>query len=177
MARRLGIPDQRAHGERTPAGKAEIISTFDARQTMMIGDGANDSLAFDAAGCRGTPVIDRGFLEHKADFYFLGSGIRGIRLLFEVGTVRKLLIRRVFAFALAYNVSAVSLSLCGLMNPLLAAILMPVSSLISLALAGSGFPAEYRPAAPGSEPEDPSSSHGDTSSSCRFQLADRKLMC
>ena len=37
----------------TPDQKAEWIRAHDAEHTLMIGDGANDSLAFDAAGCRG----------------------------------------------------------------------------------------------------------------------------
>ena len=49
----------------------------------MLGDGVNDSLAFERAMCRGTPVIHRGALEQKADFYYLGRGIGGIRALFR----------------------------------------------------------------------------------------------
>jgi Cu2+-exporting ATPase len=41
---------------------------------------------------------------------------------------RRSAVRRVFAFALTYNIAAASLALAGLMNPLLAAVLMPLSS-------------------------------------------------
>ena len=46
-----------------------------ARTRSISGDGANDSLAFDAALVTGTPVVDRSLLESKADFYTLGSGL------------------------------------------------------------------------------------------------------
>src|SRR5581483_9438020 len=103
-----------------------------------IGDGANDSLAFNAAWCTGTPAIDRGLLEHKADFYFLGRGLAGIRQLLETTDIRRQTVRRVIAFALLYNFAAVAISLTGAMSPVVAAVLMPLSSLFSLALVFTG---------------------------------------
>ena len=56
----------------------------------MLGDGANDTLAFAAAFARGTPVVHRGLLESRADFYYLGRGLAGLRRLFEVNaTLRR----------------------------------------------------------------------------------------
>jgi Cu2+-exporting ATPase len=39
----------------TPEEKRDWVLAHDARDTLMLGDGANDSLAFDAAFARGTP--------------------------------------------------------------------------------------------------------------------------
>jgi len=105
----------------------------------MIGDGANDSLAFDRALCRGTPVIHRGVLERKSDFYYLGSGIGGIRALFAVNDVRRRTQTVILVFSVAYNVVAVGWALAGRMNPLIAAVLMPANSLVALALASAGM--------------------------------------
>ena len=41
----------------------------------------------------------------------------------------------VFLVAVLYNVAAIGLCLAGLMNPLLAAVLMPLSSLVTTTLA------------------------------------------
>jgi Cu2+-exporting ATPase len=101
----------------------------------MIGDGANDSLAFDAATCRGTPAIERGLLEHRADFFFLGRGLSGIRKLLEAGHVRRRAIKYVLGFAVLYNVVVVGVALAGRMNPLVAAVVMPASALVTLAIA------------------------------------------
>jgi Cu2+-exporting ATPase len=101
----------------------------------MIGDGANDSLAFDQSLCTGTPAIDRGLLEHKADFYFLGRGLLGIGELFRVAAQRRRAIRAVLGFAIVYNAVAGGICLAGKMSPLLAAILMPLSSVVTLGLA------------------------------------------
>jgi Cu2+-exporting ATPase len=105
----------------------------------MIGDGANDSLAFNASWCTGTPAIDRGLLQSKSDFYFVGRGLSGIRDLLLVAAQRRAAARLVIGFAIAYNVGAITLSLAGLMNPVLAAVLMPSSSVVALALVAFGL--------------------------------------
>ena len=107
--------------------------------TLFLGDGANDSLAFDRAAVRGTPVINRGVIEHKADFFMLSRGLGGLLDLFALTRVRNRAVRSVFAFALLYNAAAVAVCLAGLMNPLLAAILMPLSSLATLGIVQGCF--------------------------------------
>ncbi len=139
MMRALGLPAEQGFGEATPAEKAAWIQRHDARDTLMLGDGANDSLAFDAAFARGTPVIHRGVLEGKADFYYLGRGLAGIRRLFEVNEARRRTQAWLLGFSVAYNLLAVGLAVAGRMNPLLAAILMPVSSLATLAIVAVGM--------------------------------------
>jgi Cu2+-exporting ATPase len=139
MARALGIPVNRAVGEVSPADKAAWVQLFDVQDTLMLGDGANDSLAFDAAFARGTPVVHRGVLEGKADFYYLGQGIGGLRRLFAVNASRRRTQLWLLIFSVAYNCLAVGLAVTGHMNPLIAAILMPVSSLLSLAITGAGM--------------------------------------
>ncbi len=53
--------------------------------------------------------------------------------------IRRRAIRRVFVCAVCYNGVTVSLALAGLVNPLVAAVAMPVSSLLSLAPATVGM--------------------------------------
>ncbi len=134
MAAALGITAAHGCAEVTPEGKARWVSRLDSRDTLMLGDGANDSLAFDAAFVRGTPVVHRGVLEAKADFYYLGRGIAGIRRLLEVNDARRRTQAGLLVFSVAYNLVAVGLAAAGHMSPLLAAVLMPVSSLLSLAI-------------------------------------------
>jgi Cu2+-exporting ATPase len=132
MANSLGLDDTRFIAEMSPESKASIVQKLGGDSVLMIGDGGNDSLAFNESSCRGTPVIDSGLMEHKADFYFMGRGLRSIRGLFEIGHVRKRAVAQVFAFAVLYNIIAVGICLQGNMNPLLAAILMPISSIVTL---------------------------------------------
>jgi Cu2+-exporting ATPase len=83
-----------------------------------------------------------------ADFYFLSRGLGGVRALLSTAATRRRVVRAVVAFAIACNVVAIALSLAGEMSPLLAAVLMPASSLGSLAIvvAGSRSATDARPA-------------------------------
>lgn len=139
LTRELGLEAEAGRGELTPYGKADWVAEHAAQDALMLGDGANDSLAFDRALCRGTPVIHRGILAEKADFYYLGCGIAGIRTLFEVNDARRRTHAWLLVFSVAYNLLAVGLAVAGHMNPLLAAILMPVSSLVTLLIVGWGM--------------------------------------
>lgn len=138
MAAALGIAAENAVAGATPMQKAAWVQAMDRRDTLMLGDGANDSLAFDAALVRGTPVIHRGVLEGKADFYYLGQNLSAIRLLFEADEQRRRIQRRLLFFSVAYNLIAVGLAAAGRMNPLIAAILMPLSSLATLGIVMGG---------------------------------------
>ncbi len=139
LARALDVPTESAWGGQSPQDKAVRIVAGGAEETLMLGDGANDSLAFDRALCRGTPVVHRGALQEKADFYYLGRGIDGIRALLEVNDARRATQVFLLVFMVAYNLAAVSLAATGHMNPLFAAVLMPLSSLATLAIVGMGL--------------------------------------
>jgi Cu2+-exporting ATPase len=139
LAQELGLPSGSGWGNLTPQAKAAWFAGERANAALMLGDGANDSLAFDRALCRGTPVIHRGLLEQKADFFYLGHGIGGIRALFEVDAVRRRTQRVILIFSIAYNLLAVGLAVAGRMNPLVAAILMPVNSLSTLGIVTLGM--------------------------------------
>jgi Cu2+-exporting ATPase len=103
-----------------------------ARRTgpvIMVGDGVNDAAAMAAA--------DVAFAVHggaeaslaTADAFTTRPGVA--RVVEAVAGARRTLaaIRRGIAFSLAYNVIGVGLCMAGLVSPLLAAILMPLSSL------------------------------------------------
>ncbi len=139
LARELDLPPEHAIGGLSPQAKADWLVAHGADRTLMLGDGANDSLAFDRALCRGTPVIHRGVLERKADFYYLGRGIGGLRALFEVDVLRRRTQFAILVFSIAYNVLAVGLAVAGRMNPLLAAALMPINSLLTLVIVTGGM--------------------------------------
>lgn len=139
MAVALGIPEANAVAGATPAEKARWVQRLDRRDTLMLGDGANDSLAFDAAFVRGTPVVHRGVLEGKADFYYLGRGLDGLRRMFAVNDTRRRTQLVLIVFSIAYNCTTVALAAFGHMNPLIAAVIMPASSLLSLFIVGIGM--------------------------------------
>lgn len=142
LMRELGLPADNGYGELSPREKADWFAEHP--EALMLGDGANDSLAFDRALCRGTPVIHRGVLAQKADFYYLGRGIAGIRALFEINDARHRTQVALLVFMVAYNLCAVGMAVSGNMNPLIAAILMPTSSLATLAIVAWGMRGVWR---------------------------------
>jgi Cu2+-exporting ATPase len=78
-------------------------------------------------------------LGSKADFYYLGQGIGGVRALFEVDDARRRTQAALLVFMVAYNLTAVGLAASGHMNPLFAAVLMPLSSAATLAIVWMGL--------------------------------------
>ncbi len=138
-AAQLSLPRERWQHSLTPEQKAAWVASHDAQSTLYVGDGANDSLAFDAACCAGSPVTGRSFLEHKADFYFLGHSMRFATGLLDIAAQHRRAVHRVFAFAVSYNVATVVAGLMGHLSPLAAAILMPLSSVATLSLVALTF--------------------------------------
>lgn len=138
-AAQLSLPRDHWQHSLTPEQKAERVAAHDAQNTLYIGDGANDSLAFDAAHCAGSPVTGRSFLEHKADFYFLGHSMRFATGLLDIAAQHRRAVHRVFGFALSYNIATVVAGLMGHLSPLAAAVLMPSSSVVTLSLVAFTF--------------------------------------
>jgi Cu2+-exporting ATPase len=138
-ARALDLPESAALGGMDPEAKARWVEA-DGGGVLMLGDGANDSLAFERAACRGTPVVHRGLLESKADFYYLGKGLAGVRELLETADVRNRVVRNVFTTSVIYNVASVSAALAGWINPFIAAFLMPAISVFTLVMVVTGLP-------------------------------------
>jgi len=139
IAHQIGLAEKDAHGGMSPQGKADWLREHRALPALFIGDGANDSLAVDEAFCSGTPVTGPSILEPKADFHFFGRGLQAIRVLFETERKRRGILRRIFTFAIAYNLTAICVCLMGHMSPLVAAVIMPLSSLVSIGTASSNF--------------------------------------
>ena len=127
-ATELGIPAERARGGLTPEAKAARVRVLDDHDTLMVGDGLNDSPSFEAALCAATPAVDRPVLPGKADFFFLGDGIAAIRRSLLAAQHLRRVVRDNLVLAVLYNVAAVGLCLAGVVTPVVAAIIMPVSS-------------------------------------------------
>jgi Cu2+-exporting ATPase len=128
VAETVGISPEFASSSLDPGQKASRIRELDEHDTLMIGDGLNDSPSFDAALCSATPAVDRAVLPQKADFYFLGDGISAVRRSLEGARRLRGVQRDNLVFAVVYNLGAVALCLTGHVDPLVAAILMPLSS-------------------------------------------------
>jgi len=139
----LGMPTEVCIGGQSPEQKAAYVREHDPAATLLVGDGLNDQVAMREAACSGTPAVDRPFMASRCDFYFVSPGLHpvvhvspGLHPVVQILRVSDTLaqvVRRILAFAITYNLVAVALAMAGLMRPWVAAVLMPLSSLITLA--------------------------------------------
>lgn len=142
VAEHLGLAEGNWRAEMLPEEKRAWIFSLGARETLMVGDGANDALAFDESVVCGAPLTSRGVLEQRADFFFVGKGLAGIRRLMTTAIYRRRAIRRAVGFGISYNVVAIALCLAGWMHPLVAAVLMPLSSIVAVMIVFRSQPPE-----------------------------------
>jgi Cu2+-exporting ATPase len=131
----LGLAESDVQGGVTPERKlAEIERLADEGTVVMVGDGVNDA----AAIARATVGIGvKGGAEAcmaAADVFMAAPGLTPLVRLMD-GSARTLgVIRRCLWVSCFYNLIGAVLAMTGLINPMLAAIIMPVSS-ISVVLA------------------------------------------
>lgn len=127
----LGFATEDIHGALSPEAKLELVESLrsPAAPVVMVGDGVNDSAAMAAAS---VSVGVHGGAEAclaAADVFLARPGLTPLRELVEGAERTVRVIRRNFAFSLAYNAIGTTLAILGLLTPLVAAVLMPISSL------------------------------------------------
>ena len=128
-ARGLGFAEGRALGGLSPQDKAALVARTDRQDTLYVGDGVNDALAFQAALCAGTPAVDRPVMPGRSDFFLTGEGLQPLRLALAEAFRLRRAVQGLLAVSLAWNVLVVAACLAGWMTPLRAAVAMPLSSL------------------------------------------------
>ena len=134
VGRALGLPAARCLGGVSPEGKLAAVQRARTRgPVVMVGDGVNDAAALAAASCG---IAVSGAAEaaiEAADVYLSSPAIGGIADAARGARDTLATIRRSLKISLAYNSIAGILAISGLIHPLLAAVLMPLSSLSVLA--------------------------------------------
>lgn len=134
-AHSLGIPAEHAIGGATPEEKLHRVTQAALLGPVaMVGDGVNDAAALAAAT---VGIAVRGGAEASlaaADAYLSKPGLTLIVDLVHASRRTLSVIRTNLAASLFYNVLAATLAITGTITPLIAAILMPVSSLTVLTL-------------------------------------------
>jgi Cu2+-exporting ATPase len=133
VGRTLGVPDSLCHGGLDPEAKVDYVRAT-VGPVVMVGDGVNDSAALAAASV-GIATRDGAEASLEAAPVYLGRpGLGPLLELLDGSRATMRAIHRNFAVSLFYNAVSVGLAAAGLINPLVAALLMPLSSLSVIGL-------------------------------------------
>jgi len=130
----LGLDPARCAGGISPEMKlARVEAARASGPVVMVGDGVNDAAAIAAATC-GIAVSGAAEVAiEAADVYLRSPSIEAIAATAEGAIATLATIKRSLRISLAYNLTAGTLAALGVIHPLLAALLMPASSLTVLA--------------------------------------------
>ena len=136
VAKRVGIEPRRAVGDATPEEKLRLVERVSAcGPVVMVGDGVNDAAAIAAAS---VGIAVHGGAEASlaaADVYLTRPGLAPLVELVDGARRTMAVIRYGIWWSLGYNLIGVTLAMLGLINPLVAAVMMPASSLTVLLVA------------------------------------------
>lgn len=136
VAHAVGIDGVDAHGGLSPEDKLEFVRRTDlARPVLMVGDGVNDLAALAAADVGIAVRNGSQASHHVADVCLAARGLRPLERFVEGARSTMRAIRVNLVISIAYNALGGALAFAGLVNPLVAAILMPLSGLTVLVLA------------------------------------------
>ncbi len=135
VADQLGGEFERLVGGASPEQKSQIVEeAMHDGPVVFVGDGVNDAAALQ---CASVGVAAHGGAEASlaaADVYLTEPGLTPlVELIAGARRTRHVVLRNILT-ALSYNAIAASLAMAGLITPILAAFLMPISSLTVLTL-------------------------------------------
>ena len=147
VGRSLGLPPERCRGGVDPEGKlARVEAVLERGPAVMVGDGVNDAPALAAAS---VGVAVHGGAEvalGAADVFLSRDGVAPVVELVRGARRTYRVLAGNIAFSLAYNCIGATLAVTGHLNPLVAAVLMPISSLVVVT---SSFRFAFGPRRPG----------------------------
>lgn len=135
VAKEVGI--ENAMGSVSPEAKADQVRALrDANdlRVVMVGDGVNDAAAL---ACADVGIAVHGGAEaslEAADIYLTTQGVGPLVSLVSLSAHTMRTIHMSLFFSVCYNAIAAALAMTGTINALIAAIIMPISSLTVVAM-------------------------------------------
>ncbi len=135
VAEQLGILPEHVLGEAAPEDKQRFIRERrrEHRSVVMVGDGVNDAAALQTAHVGIAVHGGSSASMVAADVFLTRPGLEPVIELLEGARNVMRTVRRNLAISLLYNLAGAAAAMLGLVDPLVAAIAMPLSSLVVVA--------------------------------------------
>jgi Cu+-exporting ATPase len=117
--------------EQKPHDKKWFIENLErsGKKTLMLGDGLNDAGALMSSSVGIAVTDDIGYFTPGADAILEGKSLQQLPKLLKMARYMKNIIWFSFAISVVYNIVGLSFAVQGKLNPIIAAILMPSSSI------------------------------------------------
>lgn len=138
--RQLLGPNTDLYFNQQPADKLTIIEALQKKgsKTVMIGDGLNDAGALKQSHVGIAITDDTNNFTPASDAILDASKLPQLEQFIQLAKANKVIVMTAFVISIVYNIIGLSFAVQGLLSPMIAAILMPISS-ISILLISFGF--------------------------------------
>jgi len=128
VSRELNVPESNVYFEKSPDEKAEIVKNH-AGKILYFGDGINDSLAMSNAEVSVSMQSSADVAFKSSKVHILEGGLFRSLSLFSLSKRAYFSMRVIIAISIIYNLFFAVLASIGLIKPLIAVIIMPISSI------------------------------------------------
>lgn len=127
IAEAVGVPPGNCISEASPELKKEVLERH--AHALMIGDGANDAIALAQADVGVAAHSSVTLSLRAADIHLCAPGVRPLYEVLVIARETLRVVKRNLGFSILYNGIAGGFALAGKIDPLFAAVLMPLSAL------------------------------------------------
>lgn len=131
IAQEAGITKENIFSEMSPENKLSMIEKNP--HSLMVGDGANDAMALSRSFVSVAVLGSLDISLKASDIYLTTPGVSHVPQLITISKETMKVIKRNLVLSLLYNSLSVYAAFAGMISPLVAAIIMPISSLTVLA--------------------------------------------
>lgn len=129
VASKLGITDFTAFC--LPENKMQVVAALSQKhKVLMVGDGVNDALALQNAAVAVSLKQGADLAAQNSDIILLKNDLCALEQAIRLSKKTFIIIKQNLAFSLCYNALTIPLAFVGLINPLVAAASMSLSSVV-----------------------------------------------